>query len=189
MSSRDDLGAGYMQSLTIAERNLNRCEKLMNEITSELPKDRSSEVVEAREGTGAANNKLKRNAKNSSKKKRNPSNSRPATDNQARISFLFQAANTLIVTKYDKLSRNMARNADLVSKKSVTKLTPSLKRSICRNCNTCLVPGLSQKTYISNSSAAKSPHNDVLVHECCNCGTAKRFPIGRDMGYTEFAAR
>ena len=135
-------------------------------------------------------NKLKKNGKNNSnKKKRNPSNTRPATDNQARISFLFQAANTLLLTKYGELSRNMARNADLVSKKSVTKLTPSLKRSICRDCNTCLIPGLSQKTYITNDSVAKSPHNDVLVHECCNCGTKKRFPIGRDLGYTEFAAR
>lgn len=162
----------------------------MDELAPKEKDVNSSGMTVEMSGGAKIQSKLKKSGKNNSnKKKRNPSNSRPATDNQARISFLYQAANTLILTKYDKLSRNMARNADLVSKKSVTKLTPSLKRSICRTCDTCLIPGLSQKTYITNASVVESSHNDVLVHECCNCGTKKRFPIGRDLGYTEFAAR
>lgn len=122
-------------------------------------------------------------------KKRNTTSSRPATDNQARISFLYQAAQSLSLANYSCLGRNLARNVDLVSKKSVTKLTPAMKRGICRRCHTNMVPGITQKTYIENLSSAKSPQNDVLVHRCCSCGKLKRFPIGKDMSYMEFAAR
>lgn len=155
-------------------------------------KENGNDMIEHSKGNGVAkvSKKLKKNEKTSGKKGgKNASNIRPATDNQARISFLFQASHALVQTKYKALSRGLARNADLVSKKSVTKLTPAMKRSICRSCNTCLIAGFTQKTYIENLSTAQSSHNDVLVCECSLCGTKKRYPIGRDPSYKEFAVR
>jgi len=68
-----------------------------------------------------------------------------------------------------------------VAKKSVMRLGPQIKRTICKRCDTLLVPGVSCENRIENASkGGKKSWADVLVVECMACGTVKRFPVGMD---------
>ncbi|CCE82667.1 Piso0_002403 [Millerozyma farinosa CBS 7064] len=105
----------------------------------------------------------------------------PQVDGYARISYLYQASTQFSLDeKYQILSRALARNMSLVAKKTVLRLSPHMKRTICKNCNTVLNPGLSMSSRIENKSRRKAPHNDVLVYECNHCKAEKRFPIGKN---------
>ncbi|KAK6205033.1 RNAse P Rpr2/Rpp21/SNM1 subunit domain-containing protein [Scheffersomyces amazonensis] len=114
----------------------------------------------------------------------------PQKDHYSRISYLLNATNHFTSSsKYNILSRGYARNLDLVAKKTVIKLTPALKRSLCKKCNTFLIPGLTLTVFIENESKSKASHNDVLVHQCLYCHSKKRFPIGSNRDYVVFSER
>ncbi|KAK6459025.1 RNAse P Rpr2/Rpp21/SNM1 subunit domain-containing protein [Scheffersomyces xylosifermentans] len=114
----------------------------------------------------------------------------PHKDNYARVTYLYQAANLFSASpKYEVLSRGLARTLDLVSKKTVLKLSPELKRTLCKKCNSVLIPGLSVSIYIENLSKSKAPHNDSLIHKCLKCHEIKRFPVGKNRAYVVFAER
>lgn len=123
------------------------------------------------------------------KSQRGPSKkSLPKKDEYERISFLYQVANIFCQKKqFEVIARGYSRNADLISKKAVIKLTPNLKRSICKKCNIILVPGLSLNVCLENASKAKAPENDILVYTCSSCGTIKRFPVGKNRHYQLFS--
>lgn len=117
-----------------------------------------------------------------------PPKSVPHKDHYARISYLYQAAGHFAGSeKYGILSRALARNVDLVSKKTVLKLTPALKRTLCKRCNSLLVAGLTMAVSIENKAKNQQDVNDVLVHSCTRCGTVKRFPVGRNRDYVLFS--
>jgi ribonuclease P protein subunit RPR2 len=66
-----------------------------------------------------------------------------------------------------------------VSLKAQVRLSPDMKRSICKRCNTVLIPGRSSTSFIENKSRnGKKPWADVLVIQCNFCGGQKRFPVG-----------
>lgn len=68
-----------------------------------------------------------------------------------------------------------------VSLKGQVRLSHDLKRSICKCCNTILIPGRTSTTTIENQSrGGKKPWADVLIIECSTCGSKKRFPIGSE---------
>ncbi|KAK6460049.1 RNAse P Rpr2/Rpp21/SNM1 subunit domain-containing protein [Scheffersomyces coipomensis] len=114
----------------------------------------------------------------------------PQKDHYSRISYLLNASNLFSAdSKYDILARGYSRNLDLVSKKTVIKLAPALKRSLCKKCNTLLIPGLTMSMSIENTSKKQSPHNDILIHKCISCNTVKRFPVGSNREYVVFSER
>lgn len=66
-----------------------------------------------------------------------------------------------------------------VSLKGQVRLSPEMKRTICRRCYSLLVPGQSSTTRIENPSRGeKKPWADMLVIRCNACGAEKRFPVG-----------
>ncbi|KAL6454591.1 Rpp21 Ribonuclease P protein subunit p21 [Candida maltosa Xu316] len=111
-------------------------------------------------------------------------------DNYARLSHLYQIGNNLATSTnhsgHEILARGYNRNLDLLSKRTVIKLSPHLKRSLCKSCNSLLIPGLTVSVYIENLSKEKSKHNDVLIHKCLNCDKIKRFPVGKNREYVLF---
>lgn len=114
----------------------------------------------------------------------------PHIDNYARISYLYQSSMQFAAgSKYNVLSRALARNVDLISKKAVTKLSPSIKRTICKKCQTLLIPGVSETIKVENESRENKPHSDILVHTCHTCGRKKRFPIGKNRQYVLFSEK
>lgn len=115
---------------------------------------------------------------------------RVSKDHYARVSYLFQAANFYTSHGVPVMSRMMARNVDLVSKRTVLKLLPHLKRTMCKKCSTVLIPGLTLSMGIENKlKEEKSEKADVLVHTCLQCQTQKRYPIGKNSTYRLFGEK
>ncbi|EUC46597.1 hypothetical protein COCMIDRAFT_92417 [Bipolaris oryzae ATCC 44560] len=115
----------------------------------------------------------------------------------ARSSFLYQAATYLTLqtaeaadTPQDKqaapkspnrLSLALSLSSDLqqVSRKGQLRLAVSLKRTLCKSCNSVLIPGRTATHRIENESkCGKKPWADVLVVTCGVCAGQKRFPAG-----------
>ncbi|USP81236.1 uncharacterized protein yc1106_08510 [Curvularia clavata] len=120
----------------------------------------------------------------------------------ARSSFLYQAATYLTLqttppysvttqdnqpesnappNSHSRSSIALALGSDLqqVSRKGQLRLAIDLKRSLCKSCNTILVPGRTATHAIENPSKGGSkPWADVLVVTCGVCGGKKRFPVG-----------
>jgi len=83
-------------------------------------------------------------------------------------------------------SRNLLSQLRAVSLKSQIRLTPELKQSFCRRCNSLLVPGKTSDMTIANSSRhGNKAWADILLVKCGFCGAVRRFPIGRKLGREE----
>ena len=104
----------------------------------------------------------------------------------SRISFLYQASTYLSSSlpcngpcSVTPLSRLYTAHLRSVALRSTIRLTPSLKHTICKRCDTHLTPGVSCNTFLENKSrAGRKPWADVLVRQCDACGAVKRFPVG-----------
>lgn len=126
------------------------------------------------------------------KGKPRPPSSKPHAPNPhlyARISFLYQSAQLLAQPSppsinpsiTSPLSRFYLSTARTVAQKSVLRLSPSLKQTICRRCDALLIPGTSSTHRVENNSrGGRKSWADVLVVECNACGTVKRFPVGME---------
>ncbi|KTW30647.1 hypothetical protein T552_00363 [Pneumocystis carinii B80] len=114
----------------------------------------------------------------------------PQQELYARISFLYQAAN--IYTSYSILNQNTYANEDIQSKlalsrfyintakkiarKAVLKINPSIKRTLCRRCDTILLPAITSSIRIENQSKNNKKEADTMVITCNFCNTQKRYP-------------
>ncbi|KAF2741129.1 Rpr2-domain-containing protein [Polyplosphaeria fusca] len=77
------------------------------------------------------------------------------------------------------LALQLASHLRSVSRKGQLHLSTDLKRSLCKTCNTVLIPGHSSTQSIQNNSKGnKKPWADVLVIECHTCGSRKILPVG-----------
>lgn len=112
-------------------------------------------------------------------------------EHYCRLQFLYQAAHLARTspTPLLALSRGYARNLDLVAKKTVLKLTPSMKQSMCHRCHTVKIPGVTMSVRLENLLRKQSPHNDVLTHKCLGCGHVKRYPVGANREFLPFDQR
>lgn len=64
-----------------------------------------------------------------------------------------------------------------ISLKTQLRLPQELKRSICKRCDTILLPGVNCTEEVRNASReGKKPWADVRVFRCMTCGTEKRYP-------------
>jgi len=107
----------------------------------------------------------------------------PNRDHYARISYLFQAASTLSSNpNMAPLSRFYTHTMKNVAKKNVLRVSPYVKRRVCKDCSTTLVPGITCTVRLENPSKAQLERCDVL-HIACVCGKTKNFPVGRDPQY------
>ena len=76
-------------------------------------------------------------------------------------------------------SRRLYSHLRGVSLKSQIRLTPTMKHSICQDCDSLLLPGRTSTSRFENKSrGGRKPWADVLVVTCNSCGLAKRHPIG-----------
>jgi ribonuclease P protein subunit RPR2 len=105
----------------------------------------------------------------------------------ARLSHLYRVSNALSGSEAQttppttNLSRFYLTHLRSVAKKSVLRLGPSIKRTICKRCDTLLVPGVSCEHRVENKSKnGRKKWADVLIVECKSCGSVKRFPVGMD---------
>ena len=75
--------------------------------------------------------------------------------------------------------RRLVSHLRNVSLKSQVRLSSNIKHSICRRCETFLIPGSTSTFEMENRSrGGRKPCADVLVVTCKLCGTARRLPTG-----------
>lgn len=81
--------------------------------------------------------------------------------------------------RHSPIALELGSDLQQVSRKAQLRLAVDMKRSICKRCNTVLVPGRTAVQTIENSSKnGRKPWADILAVECKLCGGKKRFPIG-----------
>lgn len=107
----------------------------------------------------------------------------PNKEGFSRASFLYQASQSMSF-KNEVLSRMYSKTMDLVTKKSVLKLDPNLKRTLCKKCNRLQIVGASSSMALAN---ARKPSE--TYHVKCKCGEMKRYPLGKNREYVLFSER
>ncbi|KJA28075.1 hypothetical protein HYPSUDRAFT_130038 [Hypholoma sublateritium FD-334 SS-4] len=70
------------------------------------------------------------------------------------------------------LGRSYVQCMRAVGQKSTVKMDPSLKRSLCSNCNTTLITGTSASVRVKPSRA----HGNIMIYTCLHCKATKRIP-------------
>lgn len=77
------------------------------------------------------------------------------------------------------MSRKLLTDLRAVTLKSQIRISPDIKRTICKHCDTLLVEGQTCSSAVENKSkGGKKPWADVLVVRCHTCTREKRFPVG-----------
>ncbi|EMR11477.1 hypothetical protein PNEG_00492 [Pneumocystis murina B123] len=118
----------------------------------------------------------------------------PQQELYARISFLYQAANVYTShsilnqnTYVDKdiqsklaLSRFYINTAKKIARKAVLKINSSIKRTLCRRCDTILLPAITSSIRIENLSKNNKEEADTMIITCNFCNTQKRYPTLKD---------
>mgnify|MGYP003639841984 CR=1 FL=1 len=78
-------------------------------------------------------------------------------------------------------SRRMVSELRAVSHKVLMRVSPAMKHSLCKNCDTMLIDGTTCTSTIENrSKGGKKPWADILVRRCNTCGIEKRFPLNAE---------
>ncbi|RIB24048.1 RNAse P Rpr2/Rpp21/SNM1 subunit domain-containing protein [Gigaspora rosea] len=112
-----------------------------------------------------------------------------------RMNFLYQAAtlmttittsaptNTSTNTKKSliPLSRFYISTMKSIGTKQVLRIDPSIKRTLCKRCDSVLLPGVTSQIRI------KSKPEPQLQMMCTQCGTARGYPIRK--GYQLFSEK
>ncbi|KAF2651975.1 Rpr2-domain-containing protein, partial [Lophiostoma macrostomum CBS 122681] len=119
----------------------------------------------------------------------------------ARTTFLYQAASYLTLhpsagnlrssgsgikasdsasaTGCSALALQLGAHLRSVSHKGQIRLSPDLKRSICKSCDAILIPGKTATHALENKSKdQRKPWADVHEITCTICSSKKRFPVG-----------
>ncbi|GMM34620.1 ribonuclease P protein subunit [Saccharomycopsis crataegensis] len=73
-----------------------------------------------------------------------------------RLNYLYQLSTILTVEKHPELARICAKNMVQISQKTVTKMKPSIKRKLCKKCNSVLIPGINCQVRLLNYEAKDS---------------------------------
>jgi ribonuclease P protein subunit RPR2 len=78
-------------------------------------------------------------------------------------------------------TRHLVKDLRAVSQKVLLRMSPTMKHSICKNCDTMLIEGKTCTSEVENrSKGSKKPWADVLVLKCNVCGSARRFPLAAE---------
>ncbi|XP_064407027.1 ribonuclease P protein subunit p21-like [Halichondria panicea] len=93
-----------------------------------------------------------------------------------RMNYLFQAALAALCSTPSEtgLSRFYVRTMKRISKRLVLRMDPSIKRVLCKSCDSLLVAG------VTCTNRLKSARDKHIVVKCLTCGTLKRFLTDND---------
>ncbi|KAI6110579.1 Rpr2-domain-containing protein [Pisolithus croceorrhizus] len=76
------------------------------------------------------------------------------------------------VVTISELSRSYVDTMKIVGQKTNTKIDPSVKRSLCKNCSSVLAPGISATVRVKNSAS----HHHLVSYVCHACRSERRIP-------------
>lgn len=102
----------------------------------------------------------------------------PQRDQYARLSHLYQSAN-LLATSNPALAQMYSKTMIQIARKNVIKISPTIKRRICKSCSALLTPGVTSKSEIVNPAMDKknNKNSERLEITCTKCQKIKRFPL------------
>ena len=117
--------------------------------------------------------------KTTCKHKRKPNLSgykQPKRDAFQRLNFLYQAAHCAMSMNPPEtdLARYYARMMKTLSLKNLLRLSPHIKRNICKSCCNLLLPGV--------TCTIRNSNKKTLIVKCCDCKYTRRFPL-QDVDY------
>ncbi len=79
------------------------------------------------------------------------------------------------------MARRLPTDMRSVSLKTRIRLTPAVKQSVCKFCDSVLVEGQSCTSSVENRSRGGSkPWADILVRKCHSCQWERRYPINAE---------
>ncbi|EIW82870.1 Rpr2-domain-containing protein [Coniophora puteana RWD-64-598 SS2] len=76
------------------------------------------------------------------------------------------------VMSTSELSRSYVDAMKVIGQKTIVKMDPSVKRTLCKGCNTVLVPGVTARVRVKGSPV----HGNVVSYTCNACKTVRRIP-------------
>ncbi|KAF8625603.1 hypothetical protein AX15_005283 [Amanita polypyramis BW_CC] len=79
----------------------------------------------------------------------------------------------------DDLARAYIDTMTTVGKKTTVKMDPSIKRTLCKACNSVLIPGVSVRVRIKGSTS----HKHAIVLKCVRCEYARKIPAPERNGW------
>ncbi|EJF57641.1 Rpr2-domain-containing protein [Dichomitus squalens LYAD-421 SS1] len=71
-----------------------------------------------------------------------------------------------------ELSRCYVGSMRIVGQKAIVRMDPSLKRTLCKQCDTVLLPGATASVRVKPSGS----HGQVVTYTCLSCSTSRRIP-------------
>lgn len=76
------------------------------------------------------------------------------------------------------LGRQLVTDLRSVSLKTRIRLSPAIKQTICRYCDSVLIEGETCTSTVENrSKGGRKPWADVLVRKCHSCQRERRYPV------------
>ncbi|KAG9125111.1 hypothetical protein FRC07_008949 [Ceratobasidium sp. 392] len=107
----------------------------------------------------------------------------PNRDLMQRMSFLYQASvclqnvartrtETNGGTEMRRLARKHVKTLKGIASGAVVKIDPSVKRVLCKKCNTILVPGPTASVRVKTSG----PHGKIVSYTCFSCNERRVIP-------------
>ncbi|KAH9998509.1 RNAse P Rpr2/Rpp21/SNM1 subunit domain-containing protein [Russula compacta] len=70
------------------------------------------------------------------------------------------------------IGQGYVRAMKLIGQKTTVKMDPTVKRTLCKGCDTVLIPGLSATVRVNSSNT----HRHVITTNCLRCNLARRIP-------------
>ena len=103
------------------------------------------------------------------KKNKIKNKSTPKKEAMDRMNYLYQLAHQALKLEQEGLARFYIFTMKGISKRLVIKLDPSIKRTICKHCDSLLVAGITMRVRVSSR---REPH---IVETCLYCNNQKRY--------------
>lgn len=95
-----------------------------------------------------------------------------APDAMLRMNFLFQASLLQIGQHHLPLASYYGQNLKAVGQKATVRVSPEVKRGLCKGCHGPLVLGVSARVRVRGPPTGK-----LTCIECLHCHTIKAFPM------------
>ncbi|PSR93842.1 RNAse P Rpr2/Rpp21/SNM1 subunit domain-domain-containing protein [Coniella lustricola] len=114
-------------------------------------------------------------------------NQQPSTSNSSSSNISEQPTETATAADFKAQSRTTSQEfasrrllTDLrnVALKSQIRISPAVKRTVCKYCDSLLVEGQTCSSVVENKSkGGRKPWADLLVVSCHTCGRERRYPV------------
>ena len=107
--------------------------------------------------------------KNKNKKDKRISKSKTHNDAMTRMNYLYQLAHLALQSKNESLARFYIYTMKGIAKRLVIKIDHTIKRTICKYCNSLLIAGITMRVRVSSN---RETH---IVNTCLYCGKQKKY--------------